>query len=303
MKPGGSILKLSPEEYKVLEQFLALLDIYGESWINDELLALASKQHIEMPRMLKWSEEDLKILKDRYESDGTMIPELRAKFTVNQIINRAANLGLKNQRGASKRLPWTEQNIRTLKELYPICGTDIPELLKYFSRKQIMHEAYHLGIRMQAEWSEDELSILRKEYPLCGKYIPELMRTHSLSAIEHRAWKEHLTFGAKMLWSSRRTEILKEKYPEHGTNIPELLEVFSVHQISSRAAALGLRRTGSAPRSHNEYTDGELELLKKEYPRYGTDIPELLKRHSPQAITAKANSLGLHVEDRRQSVY
>ena len=41
------------------------------------------------------------------------------------------------------------------------------------------------------------------------------------------------------------------------------------------------------------FTNPELEILRKEYPTQGANIPELLVRHSPENIYCKAHALGI----------
>lgn len=37
-------------------------------------------------------------------------------------------------------------------------------------------------------------------------------------------------------------------------------------------------------------------ILIQDYPKYGTEIPKLTRRHSEAAIRQKANKLGLHYD-------
>lgn len=43
----------------------------------------------------------------------------------------------------------------------------------------------------------------------------------------------------------------------------------------------------------NKWTEEEIEIFKREFPFHGTDIPELLKRHTKCSIQYKAKQLGI----------
>lgn len=51
----------------------------------------------------------------------------------------------------------------------------------------------------------------------------------------------------------------------------------------------------------NFFTEEEVELLRKEYPNSGYNIPELLLRHSKQSIQGKAIALGIKVSETRRT--
>jgi hypothetical protein len=51
----------------------------------------------------------------------------------------------------------------------------------------------------------------------------------------------------------------------------------------------------------NFFTEEEVELLRKEYPNSGYNIPELLLRHSKQSIQGKAIALGIKVSETRRA--
>lgn len=292
-------MDMTQAEYKVLEEFIDLLDIWGEMYINQKLIAIANGRSIKIPRMLKWSKEELDLLIEQYPKVGSKIPELREKFTAKQIGNRAQNLGLVYNTKQNNKSAWTDYQINFLTANYPIYGADIPELLKLFSRSQIITKAYHLGLCKQDHWTDEDNDILVREYPKVGSNIPELLSKYTLAAIQKKARKKGLRVANKhvLKWSGKNIEVLREKYPSCGSNIPELLGKFSKRVINAKAANLGLRRVYDEPNrtsDRNKFTDEEIALLFKNYERYGTAIPELLKRHTAQTITQKANSLGLY---------
>lgn len=288
---------LTKDEEKILDDYLDLVDIYGEACIGEWLRIRANKKHVPVPRMVRWSDEELTLLADMYPRFGTRIPELREKFTAKQISNRASLLGLKYDGYANlSKSMWSEYQLAVLHREYPKHGADIPELLQFFNRQQIITKAYREGLKFQHAWQDYEDELLRKYYPEEGTFIPELLKTHSAAAIVKRANKLGLQNDkhSRVIWSHDEVEALVVNYREHGFNIPILLKKFTERQITAKALSLGLVQKKGKPRS--TFTEEEIALLIKEYPKYGTDIPELLKKHSTATITRKANSLGLYFD-------
>lgn len=76
---------LSDEEYKILNDFLDLIDTYGEDEVSVELCAVSQEHGLPEPHIFKWTEEDLNLLEEQYHLVGVNIPELRKKFTEKQI--------------------------------------------------------------------------------------------------------------------------------------------------------------------------------------------------------------------------
>lgn len=59
-------MNLKESENLVLSAFLEMVDIYGEPAISEELVLLAAKNKRPVPRIFKWSEEDIAILRRDY---------------------------------------------------------------------------------------------------------------------------------------------------------------------------------------------------------------------------------------------
>lgn len=287
-------MNLKESEKLVLNAFLEMVDIYGEPAISEELVLLAAKNKRPVPRIFKWSEDDLAILRRDYPEKGSNIPELCKKFTARQIINRANELGLRKTTAVNKST-WTDYQLRLLESKYPECGAEIPDLLTCFSRSQIISQAYRRGISKAGSWTEEEDDILRNNYPKYGSEIPELLVVHTKGTILARARKLGLRYDRKRnKWTAQDIKILREKYPAYGANITELKDRFDKEAIRMKAAALHLTKNGRKPMKR--FSDDEIALLKSEYPKYGTEIPELTANHDVTAIRAKAHQLGLHYD-------
>ena len=120
-------MNLKESEKLVLSAFLEMVDIYGEPAISEELVLLAAKNKHPVPRIFKWSEEDLAILRRDYPEKGSNIPELCKKFTTRQISNRAYELGLRKTTSANKVLGQTisynflRANILNVVQRFLIC--------------------------------------------------------------------------------------------------------------------------------------------------------------------------------------
>lgn len=282
----------SEQELQIMNDFLTLVDAWGEAAINEQLMILSAKRHIKEPRIFKWTPEDLDILRAEYPEHGTHIPELRSRFTPKQIITRANELGVFKKTSKIKN-HWKNYQLRLLEEKYPVKGTEIPELLTNFSRQQIRAQAYRMGIHKKNGWSISEEEILRSSYEELGTQIPELLKNHSAAAIVARARLLGLRCTNKHCWCKKDKEILMNQFPEYGVEIPELRIKYSANEIKTKALSLGIvvpRRT------KRTFTDEEVSILIQDYPKYGTEIPALTSRHSENAIRQKAHKLGLHYD-------
>lgn len=292
---------LSDEEYKTLNDFLTLMDVWGEDYISTEILALAEKRRKPEPRIFKWTEEDLNLLREQYPLVGSKIPELRKKFTTKQINNRAVNLQLVKHDNHVGKNNWNAYQESLLRERYPYVGYNIPELLQVFSIGQIRNKAHYLGLKSYNVWTSFERNLLIKEYPTKGYNIPELLDRFPKTSIINKAGRLGLKRRKPLLWTPKMVELLKAKYSELGSDIPELLVTLTKDQIRGKASSLGLKRVDST--TPIRFTKDEIAILYKDYPIWGPNIPQLLQRHSSASISAKAYSLGLHMIDRKQSSY
>ena len=91
-----------------------------------------------------WTEEEVAILKEKYPTQGSNIPELLKARTINSIRDKAIVLNLDK---VKIHCSWTDEEVAILKEKYPTQGPDIPELLKtHKSTKNIRAKANSLKI-------------------------------------------------------------------------------------------------------------------------------------------------------------
>lgn len=236
---------------------------------------------------IKWTKEEIDILKAKYPSQGTEIPELLAQHTQEAIYGKAYKLGIKLLNAPSA---WLEEECEILKAKYPTQGTNIPELLTRHSKGSIMKRAQILGIRSCArapsKWTPEQAEILKKEYAEHGPHIPELAGIFTSGQIRSKAHTLGLSYDNNLRWTNEELEILREKYTKCGPQITELLAKHPASAIRTQANKLGLTKrsvTHGAP-----WTKEEDQILREKYPVLGCQIPELAHR-APNSIKARAS--------------
>lgn len=248
----------------------------------------------------QWASQYVDILREKYPKQGSNIPELLNVFTRKQIYAKAYMLHLTNIRRYSNR--YTEQELQLLRDKYPLCGANIPELLEQHTTGSISAKTYELGLRItkqntgrKPKWTTDQVELLMQEYPLHGSNIPKLLESYSDDSIRAKAHSMglHYKIRAEGKYTEQEIKTLKEEYPLHGTNIPELLKRHTVKSIAGKAYHLGLRVTAEHIPGVATWTADMVEILRKEYPLHGTNIPELLKYYSRPAIYKKAYAIGV----------
>lgn len=87
-------MNLKESEKLVLSAFLEMVDIYGEPAISEELVLLAARNKRPVPRIFKWSEEDIAILHRDYPEKGSNIPELCKSSQQGRLVIGLMNLVL-----------------------------------------------------------------------------------------------------------------------------------------------------------------------------------------------------------------
>lgn len=91
------------------------------------------------------------------------------------------------------------------------------------------------------------------------------------------------------LWTEKEDKILQEKYlTTDAKDLQKFLPNRTVSAIQERAKKLGLRK-------NNRWTEKEDNILKTFYPYIGSDVAELIPRHSKDACTDRANRIGFKI--------
>lgn len=95
---------------------------------------------------------------------------------------------------------------------------------------------------------------------------------------------------ADATWTEAEEAAVYALYTTRGTNIPSVRARHSAAAVKRWASRHGVRTPRAVP-----WTDAEVAVLRREYPKRGGAIPELLAggRRSVAAIRQKARALGV----------
>lgn len=236
-----------------------------------------------------WTDKDYDILKAKFPTQGSNIPELLARHSKVAIQGQASKLGI---RCVSSFAPWTFEENEILRENYASVGPNIPELLEHHSRDAIIKHAQKLNVHSHAPrsstWTDEQIEILKKDYPEKGTKIPELTDIFTSMQIRSKANTLGISYQNDAKWTKEELDILRQKYTKTGPQIPELMERHSVSGIRRKASQLGL--VFRKVKRGDLWTAEEEAILREKYPVLGCNIPELSHR-APESIKARACKL------------
>ncbi len=94
------------------------------------------------------------------------------------------------------------------------------------------------------------------------------------------------------VWTEEEIKILKKKYPIYGPKIPNLKNR-TEKAIKTKAQTLGISYYKYETIDFSKWTVEEEKILKEKYIFCGTEIQELLKTRTHEAIKRRARKLGL----------
>ena len=191
---------------------------------------------------------------------------------------------------------WSAQEDAILREYYPAEKSKVIHRLPGRTAGGIETRAHILGLTVEvsSKWTPEELHILRERYPLDGYDIPELIKTRTIAAIKGRASAEGLTRKARP-WTTDEDAIVSKYYPLEGPNCCSRLNGRTRMSVQNRARQMGISLGGA-----RSWPVWQLNLLREKYSSQGSNIPELAKLHSKNAISAKARELGLTADIRER---
>lgn len=239
-------LEWTKTELAVLKQEYCLksnkeLARFLERTINS--IAIKAKQ-LGLKKSKKWTEDELKLLKECYESsDTTTLINLFPNHTLGSINKKSEQFGLK--RNNIKRPRWTEEEILKLKNLVFDGKTD-DEIAKILFKTNVsVKKNRRKFCREYFTWSENEINILKNNYN--NKLVRDLLILlpyKTKNQIQKKANSFNLYKPDSLLWSDEEIETLKNNYPNK--TIKELLIIFpdkTKIQINKKAKRLGLKKT------------------------------------------------------------
>jgi hypothetical protein len=121
---------------------------------------------------------------------------------------------------------WTKQQIQILKDKYSYEEWDIiVELLKPFTKEDIIHKAYKLGLKREIYfWSDEELKIIKDNYnKMSLNNLVKLLPNRTYDSIITKAYKLGLSY--KEYWGKEDVDNFIDLYPITDNN--ELVEIFN----------------------------------------------------------------------------
>lgn len=141
---------------------------------------------------------------------------------------------------------WNEEEIKVLKEFYPVGGYKlVKEKLPHRKEKSISEKARSLGISSNNKaifFSSDETRILKEFYPLGGlELVKKHLPNRSDDVIRTKASKLNLKCRQD-LYTLEEDEIIRLHYPKYGVKkVTTLLPHRSEQSIQNRAFSLGIK--------------------------------------------------------------
>lgn len=232
-----------------------------------------------------WTDAEVSILKEKYPTCGSKIPELDR--TPGQILSKAGTLGLRK----GESIVFRGVRYDTIPLACSKLGVAYTSVLNYKRRvgattEQAL-EHFISGDVKAPPWEKWEEDILREEYPDKGSKIERLSH-RSAAAIVRRA----IALGVKSNrfhndWSEGDIQLLRKHY-EDGCDISSLVEKFGSAAVRNKSIKLGLMPVDTA-----RWEGWEDDLLRKKYRECGSAIPELLDRRTSKAIISRATKLGV----------
>lgn len=238
-----SIFKSNRCGNRTKRRFRDFFDIHAEDYWTVELMDViiqASRCNED-----KWTEEELNILKEYYQTEGLKVASRLPSKTNSAILGMAARLGIRRR---GQHIQWTAEEDDILKTYYPIELLDVCKRLPGRSQPAIKHRAFVLGLKARVgsrtHWTVEEDSILRDNYPTVKQRVKELLPGKSIDAIKTRAVALGLTSEAPDKWTAEEDAILRDNYPTIGYLVKELLPGRSLSGIRQRANLKGIQFHG-----------------------------------------------------------
>lgn len=217
-----------------------------------------------------WSDKELADLREIYPRRTSHALELHFGRSWFSIEHKAKKLGLrKPTNGTRKGRPWSDLEIKLLRELYSDPDTLLEEIATQFvgrSLKAVQRMAHILGLRRVNPWTEEEIALLRQCWPA---------RTPSeLARMLKRSWRA-----------------IKHKARSLGLRRRPLVAADSGDQEKAPAA----RERNAKRRVLQLWSEEEVKYLKHMYPRTHSpeEIAKGLKGRSVASITGKRLSQNL----------
>lgn len=238
----------------------------------------------------KWTEEEIKILKENYSAKGAVWCSKKIGKSKESCIAKAGSLNIKRD------YHWTKEEEDIIKQYYPKYGSLKVSKLLGRNRNVCMAKASELGIKyiFEDRWSEEEDNFLRKYYPSKDtKYVAKYLK-RSETACKSRA--AVLKIRKEERWTLEEIKFLYEHYAEKGpTWVAKQLKKKS---INCRNYASKHHLKYDNPK---KWTKKEISILKKYYPIIGKYVSELLPKRNMRSCMIKAVNLNIAYQQKYSS--
>lgn len=318
----------SVEEIEILKKYYPTEGIEGvllrlpnrtSSGVQYKLYTLGLKNDGE-PKVNKWTEEELNILRLYYPTEGKRGVHKRLPHrTESSIKTRAGLLGISVQKRKSD-IAWSNKEIELLTNYYPIGGIELCKQ-RGLSRSDsaIQSKAYSIGLTYKPEvypvgkaWQEWELNILYDYYILEG--VDELSRklNRTKGAIYNmvrilgltREYNPKMYIEGEGFWTTTELAILKKHYPYGGSKAcienglkRDVASIFAKARSENIKCEYIDSKVSNFIRRNDMWSKQELEILLSKYSTEGANGVSKYINRPISAITSKANKMGLSVKD------
>lgn len=207
-----------------------------------------------------------------------------------------------------KPRPWTEQEIRQFKQLYP--NSHNKDLAKKFKRSihGIRKKAIKLGIKKDTDrgyrspryippdaWTKKEVQILRRMYRTSRNQEIATKLGRTLAAVDTKIRKLGLSQTPKVYrWTDEHIEYVRKNYYEIPIDLIAQQLGRSVEGVRKMAHKSGISRTGSGHKSKKrEWTDREDAVLERYF--YTQPVERIAEKLNRTAQSIKARAYRLHM--------
>lgn len=231
-----------------------------------------------------------------YVNQKLTIQEISVKMGIkaNTVRQRIKELGLSDKKVVNKKVVWTEDDVKKLKELANKKTISEIAIILNKTKEQVKAKAQRLGIPLTEgrHWTEDETKELIN---LHGKYEMRIIAkkmNRSENTIRKKA-KElglSLKYEEHKRWMKEEELLLTEYLQQYTIEETAFLLERSVSSVNAKAKSLGLSFITDSRYWKKEEVE-TLKTLAKE-----KDIPELvlILKRSYGAISNKLNELGIN---------
>lgn len=251
-------------------------------------------------KTFRWSDEDIALLTDKYEN-GMYVKDIQKNYfpqlTLSQVTSKASILHLKHRVSCA----WSIEEDEILKEKFAdYTNLELHELFlpnKTVRAIEARGRKFFLN-KAEIVWTQDEDNLLKEIYGTVKNDDLTDYFSKTYSSIIKRAGLLNLKQDY-IPWTEEEISYLNEYYPTD-ISLDEIHEKYipnrTIQEITGKANSIGLLRKDK-PR---EWTDEEIERLKKYYNTYSVDV--LIEKFFPDRkigqIAKKKEELGLVVTNR-----